>query len=117
MNLRDLEYFDASARLGSFSQAAAHCHVSQPALSTQLRKLEQRLGVTLFARHGREVRLTPVGAELLEPARRLLGQWRRMQELAREAANPVARELRLGACVTENLRARRVQFEVHFTAI
>ncbi len=72
MDLRQLRYFLAVARAGSFSRAAEEEGVSQPALSEQVRNLEQALGVALFERLARGVRLTPAGERLLEHARIVL---------------------------------------------
>jgi LysR family nitrogen assimilation transcriptional regulator len=68
MEFRELRYFMHVARAGSFSQAAGELNIAQPALSRQVRKLEQSLGVDLLIRHGRGVRLTSAGAVLLERA-------------------------------------------------
>ncbi|RMI31219.1 LysR family transcriptional regulator [Nocardia stercoris] len=72
MELRQLRYFTAIARTGSFSTAAAGEFVVQSALSQQLRKLEDELGVRLFDRTTRSVRLTQAGAQLLPFAERVL---------------------------------------------
>ena len=55
MNIRDLQYLVAVAELQHFGRAAERCHVSQPTLSMQIRKLEDYLGVPLFERAGRKV--------------------------------------------------------------
>lgn len=68
MELRELRNFMQVARAGSVSGAAQELHLAQPALSRQIRKLEHELGVPLFTRHGRGVRLTVPGAVLLERA-------------------------------------------------
>ncbi|MEI8407193.1 MULTISPECIES: LysR family transcriptional regulator [unclassified Kribbella] len=60
----DLEAFAVFARHRNFTRAAAELHVSQPALHTRIRKLEQRLGRPLYARHGRLLRLTEAGERL-----------------------------------------------------
>lgn len=73
MELHHLRYFEAVARLGSFTKAAAEQHVAQPSLSQQIRRLEEELGAPLFDRTGR-VRLTPVGEALLPRARRILAE-------------------------------------------
>jgi DNA-binding transcriptional LysR family regulator len=72
MELRQLRYFRAIARTGSFSAAAAEEFVVQSALSQQIRKLEEELGLKLFERTTRMVRLTREGAALLELAERVL---------------------------------------------
>jgi LysR family transcriptional activator of glutamate synthase operon len=74
MELRHLRYFEAIARLNHVTKAALELHVAQPALSKQLRDLEEELGVTLFDRVGRRVQLTEAGAALLPHARAILGQ-------------------------------------------
>src|ERR1700747_3192223 len=68
MELHQLRYFCAVADTGSFSRAAEHSHVSQPSLSQQILKLEAELGVRLFDRLGRSVRLTEVGKAFLPRA-------------------------------------------------
>jgi DNA-binding transcriptional LysR family regulator len=72
---RDLRYFVAVAEELHFTRAAERLFVSQPALSKQIRMLERTLGVALFERRGREVRLTTTGARLLPDAQRLLADW------------------------------------------
>lgn len=72
MELRHLRYFVAVADHGSFSQAAASLRVSQPALSRQIRDLEEELGVTLFRREPGNLVPTPSGALLLEQVRPIL---------------------------------------------
>jgi DNA-binding transcriptional LysR family regulator len=74
MELRHLRYFEAVARLNHVTRAAAELHVAQPALSKQLRDLEGELGVALFDRVGRRVRLTEAGEALLPHARAVLAQ-------------------------------------------
>ncbi len=72
MELHQLRYFLAVARFNSFTRAAEHERVAQPSLSQQIRKLEDELGVRLFDRLGRRVRLTPFGTRFQERARRAL---------------------------------------------
>ncbi|MGB9604573.1 MAG: LysR family transcriptional regulator, partial [Bryobacteraceae bacterium] len=72
MDLRQLRYFLAVARAGSFSRAAAREHVSQPTLSEQIRQLERELRIPLFERLARGVRLTVAGERLLIHARNIL---------------------------------------------
>jgi DNA-binding transcriptional LysR family regulator len=72
MELRHLRYFVAIAEEHSFTRAAERLWVAQPGLSTQIRRLESELGVTLFERHSRGVDLTDVGEVFLERARAVL---------------------------------------------
>jgi len=70
MTLTELRYIVAVAREKHFSRAAESCFVSQPTLSVAIRKLEEELGVALFERAPGEAALTPVGARIVEQARR-----------------------------------------------
>ncbi|KFN43361.1 DNA-binding transcriptional regulator OxyR [Arenimonas oryziterrae] len=96
MNLRDLRYLIALADLRHFGRAADACHVSQPTLSTQIRKLEDELGVALVERAPRQVMLTPAGKDIVERARRVLAEVEQMRETARRTADPEAGSVRLG---------------------
>ena len=96
MNLRDLKYLVALAEHRHFGRAAAASFVSQPTLSTQIRKLEEELGVTLFERAPRKVMLTPVGRDIVERARQVLADLDQMAEIARRSQDPDAGSLRLG---------------------
>ena len=96
MNLRDLSYLVALADYRHFGRAAEACHVSQPTLSTQVRKLEEDLGVALVERAPRHVMLTPVGADIVERARRILADVEQLRETARRSADPEAGSVRLG---------------------
>ena len=69
MNLRALQYFVKLADLRHFSKAADACFVSQPTLSTQIKKLEDELGVQLVERSPKNIMLTPVGEEIADRAR------------------------------------------------
>jgi len=96
MNLRDLQYLVALADHRHFGRAAAACFVSQPTLSTQVRKLEEELGVVLVERAPRKVMLTPAGEEMVARARRVLAEVEQMKEAARRTQDPEAGTLRLG---------------------
>lgn len=74
MELRHLRYFEAVARHSHVTRAAAELHIAQPALSKQISQLEQELGVALFDRVGRNVRLTEAGEALLPHARAVMAQ-------------------------------------------
>jgi DNA-binding transcriptional LysR family regulator len=72
LDLRQIRAFATVAQLGSFTRAAKHLHVSQPALTVQIRNLEESLGVRLFDRNTRTVSLTRMGRELLPALERIL---------------------------------------------
>ena len=96
MNIRDLKYLVALIDHRHFGKAAEACFVSQPALSMQIKKLEQHLGVQLLERTNKSVMLTAIGAELGEHARQVLGQVDNMRDIARQAVDPYCGELKLG---------------------
>jgi LysR family hydrogen peroxide-inducible transcriptional activator len=96
MNLRDLRYLVAVAEHRHFGRAAAASFVSQPTLSTQLRKLEDELGVALIERAPRKVMLTPIGVEIVARARRVVAEVEQMKEAARRSQRPEAGMVRLG---------------------
>ncbi|MCX7564181.1 DNA-binding transcriptional regulator OxyR [Xanthomonadaceae bacterium XH05] len=96
MNIRDLRYLLALAEHRHFGRAAAASFVSQPTLSTQIRKLEEELGVTLIERAPRKVMLTPVGREIAERARRILRELDELREVAQRSRDPEAGTVRLG---------------------
>ncbi len=96
MNLRDLRYLVALADLRHFGKAAEACHVSQPTLSTQIRKLEQELGVSLVERAPRHVMLTSAGQDIATRARRVLAEVEQMRDTARRTCDPEAGSVRLG---------------------
>jgi LysR family hydrogen peroxide-inducible transcriptional activator len=96
MNLRDLEYLVAVADQRHFGRAAEFCHVSQPTLSTQIRKLERELGVELLERNPRHVLLTAVGEGIVGHARAIIHEADDIRDLARFATDPASVSLRIG---------------------
>src|SRR3990167_4960991 len=100
MNTRDLQYLIAVAEEQHFGRAAQRCFVSQPALSMQLKKLEQSLGVTLFERNNKSVLVTPIGKAIVEQARVVLRELEDLQQLAEKMKDPFAGEFRLGIIPT-----------------
>jgi len=96
MNIRDLSYITAVARHKHFGRAAQACHVSQPALSSQIKKLETELGVVIFERDNKSVRLTDVGAEIVRLAEEALGVVSRIRLTAGAAGDPYSGQLKLG---------------------
>lgn len=96
MELRHLRYFVAVAEELHFRRAAERLHVAQPAVSEQIRKLEEELGVRLFDRTHRSVSITDAGAALLEEARRVLHQAEIAMTAARNARDRATTRLRIG---------------------
>src|SRR4249919_1233360 len=96
MNFRDLRYLVALADHRHFGRAATASFVSQPTLSTQIRKLEDELGVSLVERAPRRVMLTPIGREIAERARKVIAEVEQMGEIARRSQDPEAGTVRLG---------------------
>lgn len=98
--LRQLEYFVALAERLNFRKAAEACYVSQPTLSAQIAGLEATLGVQLFERDRRGVRLTAAGEALVPGAREALAQTDRLVQLAGSFGAPLTGPLRLGVIPT-----------------
>lgn len=96
MNLRDLRYLVALAEHRHFGRAAEACFVSQPTLSTQIKKLEDELGVALVERTPRKVLLTEVGREIAERAREVLNEIEQIRAIARRTRDPESGTVRLG---------------------
>jgi DNA-binding transcriptional LysR family regulator len=97
MELRHLRYFVTVADAGGFSKAAARLRITQPALWRQIRDLETELGLRLFERVGRRVRITGEGADLLARGRDLLTHAESLGERARALKGGDAGTLRIGA--------------------
>lgn len=100
MNLQDLRYLVAVADHRHFGRAAEACFVSQPTLSTQIKKLERELGVELVERSPRQIMLTAVGESIVERARVVLRETDNIREVARRATDPEAGSLRIGVFPT-----------------
>lgn len=100
MNIRDLKYLVAAADTEHFGQAAERCHVSQPTLSGQIRKLEETLGLALFERCNRSVVLTEAGREISAQARRILDEVDQLDMLARSRQDPLKGNIRIGLIPT-----------------
>lgn len=96
MNLRDLDYLVAVAEHRHFGRAAEACFVSQPTLSTQLRKLEAELGVELIERSPRHIMLTEAGERVVERARVILDEAEGIRSIARSAQDPESGSIRMG---------------------
>lgn len=100
ITLRQLRYVEAIARLGHFGRAAEQCAVTQPALSLQIKLIEEQLGISLFERLPRGVRPTPEGAEIAKRAARVLAEVRDISDFARSNREPLTGPLNLGVIPT-----------------
>jgi DNA-binding transcriptional LysR family regulator len=78
--LRQLKVFETVARHLSFSRAAEELHLTQPAISTQVKKLEEHAGLSLFEQLGKKIYLTPAGSELLDYSRVIIQQFQSAEE-------------------------------------
>ncbi len=98
--LRQLRYFDALARHGHFGRAAEACSISQPALSVQIKDLEEALGAELFERAARQLRLSAFGEEFLLRVREILRSVDELGDLARAHRRQLVGRLRIGVIPT-----------------
>ncbi|MEW6321311.1 MAG: LysR family transcriptional regulator [Acidobacteriota bacterium] len=124
MELRQIHTFVAVAELRHFARAADRCNLSQPAVSHQIRLLEEELGARLFNRTRRRVSLTVAGEVFLDDARRILADVDRARERVHGAAAGTLGRVRLGATETAGLyllpaildrfRAEHPQFVLQF---
>lgn len=100
LTLRQFRYFEALARHGHFGRAANACSISQPALSMQIKELEENLGVPLFERGARQVRLTSFGEEVARRVRPILQSVDELGDLARASGTRLSGRFRLGVIPT-----------------
>ena len=100
MTLQELRYIVALADTGHFGQAAEQCFVSQSTLSTQIKKLEDYLGIPIFDRSLKRVEPTATGVEIVSSARMILEEAKRIRELSQLSQNPMDRTVHLGIIPT-----------------
>jgi LysR family transcriptional regulator, hydrogen peroxide-inducible genes activator len=100
LSLRDLQYVVAVARHGHFGNAATACHVSQPALSSQIKKIEEMLGIVLFERSNRRVALTELGEAVVTQAQVVLEEAEKIVAIAKATRETLVGPFRLGAIAT-----------------
>ena len=100
MTLQQLHYVVALDTHRHFVRAAQHCHVAQPTLTLQLKKLEDQLGVTLFDRRQKPLRPTPLGVVFVEKARQILREVDELRTLVRDEQTQLQGEFRLGVIPT-----------------
>ncbi|MGE0763241.1 MAG: LysR substrate-binding domain-containing protein [Bdellovibrionales bacterium] len=97
LSLRDLQYLVTVAETEHFGRAAVLCNVSQPALSTQIKKVEDVLGILVFERSNRRVRVTEGGKPVIQAAREVLQAAERLSEAAVGEHLPLTTSLKVGA--------------------
>lgn len=100
VTLKQFRYFEALARHGHFGRAADTCSISQPALSMQIKELEETLGTPLFERTARQVRLTAFGEDFAVRIRDILRGVEDLEDLARMSSKQMAGRLRIGVIPT-----------------
>jgi LysR family transcriptional regulator, hydrogen peroxide-inducible genes activator len=100
VTLRQLRYFNALARHGHFGRAAEACAISQPAMSMQIKELEEALGGVLLERSARQVALTNVGEEAAQRVRDILRLVDELGDLARASRDRLVGRLRIGMIPT-----------------
>lgn len=100
VSLRQLQYLVAVADTRSFRRAAEACHVAQPSLSAQVALAEELLGLQVFERDRRGVRITPAGEVLVQQARQVLVAASDLRDLAQQHSDPFRGTLRLGVIPT-----------------
>lgn len=100
LTLKQLRYFEALVRHSHFGRAADACSISQPAMSVQIRELEETLGTELFERGARQVRLTGFGEEFALRVRNILRSVDELGDLARASQDRLAGRLRIGVIPT-----------------
>src|ERR1700692_2099995 len=123
VTLRQLRYFDALARHGHFGRAAETCAISQPALSMQIKEMEEALGGMLLERSARQVALTRFGEEIAERVRDILRSVDELGDFARASRDRLAGRLRIGMIPTiapyllpkviENLARMHPELDIH----
>lgn len=100
LTLKQLRYFEALSRQGHFGRASEVCSISQPALSMQIKELEENLGISLFERTARQVRLTAFGEDFARRARDILRSVDELGDLARAAQDRLTGRMRIGVIPT-----------------
>src|SRR6185503_5218281 len=123
VTLRQLRYFDALVRHGHFGRAAEACAISQPALSMQIREMEEALGGALIERSARQVTLTKFGEEIIQRVREILRSIDELGDFARASRDRLAGRLRIGMIPTiapyllpkviENLARMHPELDIH----
>ncbi|MBI3480007.1 MAG: hydrogen peroxide-inducible genes activator [Nitrosomonadales bacterium] len=96
MTLNELRYIVAVAQELNFRRAAEKSYISQPALSLAIQKLEEELGVQIFERGKAEISITPLGAQIVEQAQRVLEEAEHLRKIAKQGSDQLSGTLRVG---------------------
>jgi LysR family transcriptional activator of nhaA len=124
LNYHHLHYFWQVASTGNLTKTAKNLHVSQSALSSQIRQLEENIGQRLFERQGRQLVLTDVGRRVLTYADDIFAKGEELESLLKRGIEPESQLLRIGMLTTLSrnfidrllmplLRERQVRFSLH----
>lgn len=100
MNLRDFQYIIAVDETRNFTAAAEKCFISQPTLSTQIKKLEEFLDVCIFDRKNNEIKPTPVGNEIISVAKKIIGDAEKIKHIAQVSKSVTDNNVIMGAFPT-----------------
>ena len=117
MRLTQLRSFYAVAKTGSFTKAAAHLHVSQPTITTQVRFLEDSYSVELFHRSGKRVRLTDFGEQLLQLAQQIFTLETDAVSLPKDSGELRSGELRVAAVGPYHVTKMLAKFSLRYPGI
>jgi len=99
-SLQDYKYLVAVSETLHFGKAAERCHISQPTLSGQLKKMEMLLGFEIFERSNRQVRVTRKGQQMVDAAKKIIAAQKSFKQKAREVSSPFTGEIHLGLIPT-----------------
>ena len=105
---RQLQVFESVARQQSFTRAAQELHLSQPAVSMQIKQLESAVGLPLFEQLGRQIHLTEAGSVMRQFSRRIAGDLREAEEAIEELKGIEGGRLRIAVATTVNYFAARL---------
>lgn len=100
MNLQQLEYIIAVDQTKSFSKAAERCFVTQSTLSTMIKRLEEELDIIIFDRKNNPILTTDCGADIIEEAKKVIGHYRDLVDIAKSVKNKVAGKATIGIIPT-----------------
>lgn len=125
LDIHELRVFLAAAETENFSEAGRRLHISQPAVSMQIRALEEQLGISLFQRTGRHIVLTEAGQRMMPLARDVLNRVVQIEETMVSLQGDVVGNIQIGCCAVTGkyvvvrliaqLRERHPQIDVSCT--